>query len=300
MPALPPVPDARSKLLALASRLIGQPPERLVDEDGDVILRDSPFGIFARLRTRSTDGARVVVFVAGPLLELPATEAAGRLLEQTLGTYPVDWKFGEDVVHLFTACPEAVLDDEDAFRMQVASMAAYGDLVVAAVQPVLGGLTAEQYRVLEGWRGEAERLDGLMMAIVATTHAKVTAEDPELRARDAWSPLRESLPLLITEEEVLGGWVKRFATVDAKGSVRLRGTVAGRREGERTYQLTFTRLDAEAAWTWARRLGATGHPGPMGAGDLQALAGHGWHDLLEAASDLPGERSQRCWPAEAP
>jgi len=48
--------------------------------------------------------------------------------------------------------PDSLLENTGAFRTAAAAVVAVSRTVVARVRPALGGLTAEQHRVLEGWR----------------------------------------------------------------------------------------------------------------------------------------------------
>ena len=271
--------ELRSLLLARAVELTGQSAPGLVDDDGDVALGDSPFNIWGRVITRQSDGRTVVVFVIAPLMELQPSAELDALVKLTLAGRSVDYQYGGNAIQLFGPRPTTVLERQEDFRTAFASMVSVGKEVVAAVQPKLGGLTSEQYRVLAGWRGVNDQIDADLRSVLG-------AEAGELLAH-GWDPRKESVPLLVSEESVPGGWARRFVTVDAEGSVRFRASVPGVREGARGFALTIHRLDPDAARTWAQRVGIEVPAGMLRVNEVLSLAGRPWQELMDATSNLP-------------
>ena len=271
--------ELRSLLLARAVELTGHSAQGLVDDDGDVALGDSPFNIWGRVLTRQADGGPIVVFVMAPLTGLQASEELDDLVGRTLAGRSVVHQFGGSAIQLFGPHQTTVLDRPEDFRAAFASMVSVGKKVIDAVQPKLGGLTSEQYRVLAGWRGVDDQVEADLRAVLG-------AKGGELLAH-GWDPRKESVPLLVSEEGVPGGWVNRFITVDTEGAIRFRATVPGVRDDARGFELTIHRLDPDAAWTWAGRVGIEVREGKLEAAELRSLAGRPWQEMMDAMGGLP-------------
>jgi hypothetical protein len=283
------VTDLRSLLLARSTELTGKPAERLVDDEGDVQLADSPFGIWARLMARAGDGRPLLVFVLCPLMELAPSGELEPLVKRSLAGRSVEYRLGSGAIQLFAPVPVTVLDRAEDFRSAFESMLAVGNDVVAAVQPKLGGLTPEQHRVLGGWRGRDDGIEDILRSVAADTGATMLSH--------GWDPRRESPPLLCFEDRVEGGWANRFVTLDAEGAVRFRSTVPGVRDGARGFALTIHRLDPEAARAWAERLGTERMPGKLSADAIRSLAGRAWKNLWDAMDGLPRDSGDAWQPA---
>ena len=273
--------ELRSLLLARAGELTGIRAERLVDDDGDVALGDSPFNIWGRLLARETDGRGSVAFVMTPLMELQPSEELDDLVKRTLAGRSVHYQFGANAIQLFGPHPTTVLDRQEDFRAAFASMVSVGKEVIDAVQPKLGGLTSEQHRVLAGWRGVDDQIDADLRAVLGAKASELLAH--------GWDPRRESLPLLVSEESVPEGWARRFVTVDAVGAIRFRASVPGVREGARGTGLTIHGLHPDTARIWAGRVGIDVREGKLRVEDVLTLAGRSWQELMDAMSGLPGQ-----------
>ena len=271
--------ELRSLLLARAAELTGHPAERLVDGDGDVVLSDGTFNVWGRILPDSSSGQFRLVFVMAPLLELEPSQELAHFLTQTLSGQSIYPEFGNDAVWLFGPTSTTVLERTESFRETFASMVAVGMTVIAAVQPQFGGLTPAQRRALLGWRGHDAGIEADLRDILGPGGGDLLAH--------GWNPRSESLPLLVTEEDVPDGWVKRFVTVDADGAVRFRSSVPGVRDGDRGVALTIHRLDPDAARAWAGRVGIEVRDGKLRVEDVLTLAGRPWQDLMDATNDLP-------------
>ena len=211
--------ELRSLLLARAVELTGNPAQALVDDDGDVVLADSPFNTWGRVLARQSDGRPFVVFVMIPLTGLQPSEELDDLVRRTIAGRLVEYQFGANAIQLFGPHAPSVLDRPEEFRAAFASMMSVGNAVVDAVQPKLGGLTSEQYRVLAGWRGVDDQVEADLRAALGASAGDLLAH--------GWDPRKESVPLLVSEESVPGGWARRFVTVDDEGAVRFRAAVPG-------------------------------------------------------------------------
>jgi hypothetical protein len=271
--------ELRSLLLRRAVELTGNPAQALVDDDGDVVLADSPFNTWGRVLERQADGRPFVVFVMIPLTGLQSSEELDDLVRRTIAGRSVEYQFGANAIQLFGPHAPSVLDRPEEFRAALASMMSVGNAVVDAVQPELGGLTSEQYRVLAGWRGVDDQVEADLRAALGASAGDLLAH--------GWDPRKESVPLLVSEESVPGGWARRFVTVDDEGAVRFRAAVPGAREGARGIELTIQRLDSDTAGIWAQRLGLQGRTGKIDVEGIQCLAGRPWQQLVDAVSGLP-------------
>ena len=259
--------------------LTGNPPRALVDDDGDVVLADSPFNTWGRVLARQSDGRPFVVFVMIPLTGLQPSEELDDLVRRTIAGRSVEYQFGANAIQLFGPHAPSVLDRPEEFRAALASMVSVGNAVVDAVQPKLGGLTSEQYRVLAGWRAVDDQVEADLRAVLGANAGDLLAH--------GWDPRKESVPLLVSEESVPGGWARRFVTVDDEGAVRFRAAVPGAREGARGIGLTIHRLTPDAARTWAGRVGLEVGEGKLRAEEVRSLAGRPWKELLDATGGLP-------------
>lgn len=290
--------ELKSRLVMRLSEITGKKPERLVDEDGDVQWKDSPFGIWARTSSRVPDGKLFVVVLAVPLLEVPASDRLAGLMSGALNGAGAEWKISRGAIHIFHNCLDSVLDNVDDLKRELALVAAMGKAVVATVQPVLGGFTAEQQRVLKGWRGRDERIEADMLAIATQTGGTLVVEESPLVARHGWNPRIESLPALVVEERVRGGWANRFATVGGDGVLRLRCTMPAPRDGLAGHLFTVARAEAAQAREWFRRLGGHDPQELVTLDDLRSLEGRPWVELNAALRDLPHEDGES-WLAAA-
>jgi hypothetical protein len=282
--------ELEERLLARSVELTGHRPDHLVDADGDVQLRDSPFGVWVRIAAVGDEGKMSVVFVLVPLANLPATEAVVDAVNRAVSGHPAECRFAEETVQIFYPSPSSVLDQADDFRDQVAQVVALGESVVAAVQPRFGGLTPEQFRVLSGWRGRDEGVEEILREVARKVGGRVLTH--------GWNPSIESAPLLVFEERVPGGWANRFVTVDDQGALRFRSTVPGVREGVKGFALRIDRLDPEMARAWARRLGVEGGVGPLGIEEVRSLRARAWSELTGAFRDLPHDTGDAWQPVD--
>jgi len=162
---------------------------------------------------------------------VPVSDGVRAAIEKALSGHPVaKWALTSwGCVQFLCVVPDSVLDDDGRFRQQVAAVNALGDLAIAAVQRAFGGFTGEQQRVLAGWRGRNDEIEAMLTSVASEVGGKILSH--------GWDPRHESLPLLVVEEKVPGGWANRFATVDATGMVRLRTTVPVSQDGERGHSL---------------------------------------------------------------
>jgi len=269
-------------LLTRASELVGAPGERLVDEDGDVHLADSPFGVWGRLSRRSTSGGELgLVFVLTPVGELEPSIEIDEAVRHIVAGRAFVYSFGGAAIQLFAPRPVSVLERIDEFRREFDAVMALGKEIVSAIQPKFGGLTTEQSRILRGWRGTSDEVAAVLGAIAAETGSRFLAH--------GWDPRRESPPLLISEERWEWGWARRFVTVETDGSIRLRSTIPGTRDRVRGFALAVHRLNANDAITWAGRLGLEPGPAPLRAERVQSLFGRPWQEIWAAMDDLPRE-----------
>jgi hypothetical protein len=286
----PSMSELRERLLARSVELTGHRPDQLVDADGDVQLRDSPFGVWVRIAAVGDQQQPSVVFVLAPLAKLPASDAVVEAVNRAASGHPAECRFSEDTVQIFYPAPASVLDRAEAFRDQVAQVVALGESVVAAVQPRFGGLTPEQFRVLSGWRGRDESVEEMLREVAGKVGGRVLTH--------GWNPSIESAPLLVVEERVPGGWANRFVTVDDQGALRFRSTVPGVREGVKGFALRIDRLDPETARVWARRLGVVGGAGPLGTEEVRSLRVRAWSELTGAFRDLPHDTGDAWQPVD--
>jgi hypothetical protein len=278
-------------LLTRASELVGAPGERLVDEDGDVHLADSPFGVWGRLSRRATSGGEIgLVFVLTPVGELEASVEIDEVVRGIVAGRAFVYSFGGAAIQLFAPRPVATLEDPDDFRREFDAAVAIGKEIVSAIQPRFGGLTTEQSRILRGWRGTSDEVAAVLGAVTAETGSRFLAH--------GWDPRRESPPLLISEERCEWGWARRFVTVEADGSIRLRSTIPGTRDGVRGFALAVRRLNSGEAATWAGRLGLDAGPGPLRAGRVQSLSGRPWQELWAATDGLSHDSGDAWQPVE--
>ena len=259
--------------------LTGRSAPGLVDDDGDVALGDSPFNTWGRVLMRQADGRPLVVFVMTPLTELQPSEELDNLVRRTLAGRSVDYQFGANAIQLFGPNPPTILDRQEDFRAAFASMVSIGKEIIDAAQPKVGGLTSEQYRVLAGWRGVDDQIDADLRAVLGTKAGELLAH--------GWDPRKESVPLLVSEESVPGGWARRFVTVDTEGAIRFRASVPGIRDGFRGFALTIHMLAPGAARNWAQRLGLQERTGAIDVEAIKCLAGRPWHELVDALRGLP-------------
>ncbi len=271
--------DLRAVLLARAVEITRNPMEALLDDDGDVIMGDSPFGMWGRIQKHPTTGQTFVVFVMAPLVELEPSDELADVVRATLAGKSVDFQFGDTAVQLFAPRPVMVLDPPDGFRKVFDSVFSIAMSVIDAVQPKFGGLTPEQKRALSGWRGHDDAVEADLRAILDPAGGALLAH--------GWNRKSESLPLLVTEERVPGGWAKRFVTVDDTGAVRFRASVPGVRDGGHGCELTIHRLDPDAARTWAGRVGVPASDGKVRVEEVVSLAGRPWQELTDAMEGLP-------------
>jgi hypothetical protein len=269
-----------SLLLTRAAELTGAPKSSLVDDDGDVHLADSPFGAWGRLQRRDSSGELEVVLLAVPLTGLTVLAGLREAVEGAIDDPEVVLRLADGSIHLFWPHPPEVLDRPEDFRAALDRLMAIGKRVVAAVQPALGGLTTEQTRLLEGWRGVNRDVEADLAA---------TAGDGITVLAHGWDPRRESPPLLCFEDRAGGAWERRFVTVEKDGGLRLRSTVPVARESRRGFELTVRRFAPEAARTWAGRLGVPPRAGKLEVEEVAALAGRPWRELWEAAEGLASE-----------
>ena len=286
----PSMSELEERLLARSVELTGHGPDRLVDADGDVQLRDSPFGVWVRIAAVGDVRQPSVVFVLVPLAKLPASDAVAEAVSRAVSGHAAECRFSEDTVQIFCTAPASVLDRAEGFRDQVAQVVALGESVVAAVQPRFGGLTPEQFRVLSGWRGRDEGVEEILREVARKVGGRVLTH--------GWNPSIESVPLLVSEERVPGGWANRFVTVDAQGALRFRSTVPGVREGVKGFALRIDRLDPETARVWAGRLGLEGGVGPLGIEEVRSLAGRAWAELTGAFRDLTHDTGDAWQPVD--
>jgi len=290
--------ELKSRLVMRLSEITGKKPEHLVDEDGDVQWKDSPFGIWARTSLRVPDGKPFVVCVAVPLLEVPESDRLSDLMSGALKGAEAEWKISRGAIHIFHGCIDSVLDSVDDLEGELALVAAMGESVVATIQPVLGGFTAEQQRVLRGWRGRDERIEADMLAIAALTGGALHLEESPFVARHGWKPGIESLPVHVVEERVRGGWANRFATVGADGVLRLRCTMPAARDGLPGHLFTVARVEAAQAREWFRRLAGHDPLASVTLDDLRSLEERPWVELTAALRDLPHDEGES-WLAAA-
>ena len=271
--------ELRSLLQMRAEELTGHPAARLVDDEGDVVLSDGTFNVWGRILPDPSSSQFRLVFVMAPLLELKPSQELAQFLTQTLSGRSIHPQFGNDEVWLFGPVSTMVLAQPESFRETFASMVADGMTVIAAVQPRFGGLTPAQRRALLGWRGHDAGIEADLRAALGPRGGDLLAH--------GWDPRSESLPLLVTEEDVPDGWVKRFVTVDADGAVRFRSSVPGVRDGGRGCELTIYRLDPNAARVWAGRMGIPASDGKVRVEEIVSLAGRPWQELMDAMNGLP-------------
>ena len=282
--------DLRAVLLERAGEITRIPAEALLDDDGDVILGDSPFGMWGRIQTHPTSGQPFLVFVMAPLLELELSAELDDVVRATLAGRSVEFQFGGTAIQLFAPRPITVLDPPEVFRQAFDSVFSTAVSVIDAVQPRFGGLTPVQKRVLSGWRGQDAAIEADLRAILEPTGGELLAH--------GWDPRSESLPLLATEESVPGGWARRFVTVDADGAVRFRSSIPGVRDGGRGAELTIHRLDPDAARTWAGRMGIPASDRDVRKEDITSLAGRPWQELMDAMNGLPRQSGDAWAPVE--
>jgi hypothetical protein len=277
-----PPEDLWRLLLTRASELVGAPGERLVDEDGDVHLADSPFGVWGRLSRRSTSGGELgLVFVLTPVGELEPSIEIDEAVRRIVAGRAFVYSFGGAAIQLFAPRPVSVLESLDDFRREFDAAVVIGKEIVSAIQPRFGGLTTEQSPLLRGRRGTSDEGAAVLGAAAAGAGARFLAH--------GWDPRRESPPLLISEERCEWGWARRFVTVETDGGIRLRSTIPGTRDGVRGLALAVQRLNANDAITWARRLGLDPGREPLRAEPVQSLFGRRWQELWAAMDDLPRE-----------
>jgi hypothetical protein len=277
----PTLETLRTLLLERAVERFGFRPRNLVDEDGDVRLADSPFGVFARLLPRRDgDGSHLDILVV-PLVVFTPSPEADAAVRAVIGDRPVHHVFGNGTLHLFVPVPPSDLASAEAFRGHVERAIGLGHEVLAAVQPRHGGLTPEQNRVLGGWRGVSDEIEGILRTVAAGTGGELLTH--------GWDPRRESVPLLCFEDWSGWAWASRFVTLESDGGLRLRSTVPGERDGARGFTLTVHRLAPPAARDWAARLGVKGAGPRLEPGDLRSLAGRPWSELWQAMEGLPRE-----------
>ena len=165
-----------------------------------------------------------------------------------------------------------------------------GMSVIAAVQPRFGGLTPAQRRALLGWRGHDAGIEADLRTILGPAGGELLAH--------GWDPRSESLPFLVTEENVPEGWVRRFVTVDREGAVRFRSSVPGKRDGGRGFEFTIYRLDPDAARIWAGRLGVPATSGKVRVEEIVPFAGRPWQQLMDAMEGLPRQSGDALAPVE--
>ena len=280
--------DRALRLRDRAAEFTRQDPERLVDEDGDVQQCDSPFGIWARLARGRPETS--LVLVAAPLLEVLARPGLEAEVASCIPGTTIAWKLGQGSIQLFEPVSMDLLDSQETFARAVSALRDVGTALVAAVQPRFGGLTAEQQRVLRGWRGHDPRVDADMNAIAAETGATVL--------RHGWDPETESAPLLVVEETG-SAWANRFVTMENGGAIRFRSTVRERCNGVPGFSLTIVRLDTAAAGIWARGLGLEPRGQTLEEQDVRHLAGRSWDALTASLAELPHQRGQGWEPARA-
>ncbi len=271
--------ELRSLLQTRAEELTGHPAARLVDDEGDVVLSDGTFNVWGRIQPDPSSGQFRLVFVMAPLLELKPSRELADFLTQTLSGQPIHPNFGSDSVWLFGPVSAEVIEQPESFREIFARMVAVGMRVIAAVQPRFGGLTPAQRRALLGWRGHDAGIEADLRAALGQAAGELLAH--------GWDPGSESLPLLVTEEDVPEGWAKRFVTVDDTGAVRFRASVPAVRDGGHGCELTIHRLDPDAARTWAGRVGVPASDGKVRVEEVVSLAGRPWQELTDAMEGLP-------------
>jgi hypothetical protein len=282
--------DLRAVLLERAGEITRIPAEALLDDDGDVILGDSPFGMWGRIQTHPTSGEPFVVFVMAPLVELEHSAELDDAVRATLAGRSVEFQFGGTAIQLFAPRPITALDSPEVFRQAFDSVFSVAMSVIDAVQPRFGGLTPVQKRVLSGWRGQDAAIEADLRAILEPTGGELLAH--------GWDPRSESLPLLVTEESVPRGWARRFVTVDAGGAVSFRSSIPGVRDGGRGAELNIHRLDAHAARTWAGRMGIPAPDRDVRKEDITSLAGRPWQELMDAMNGLPRQSGDAWAPVE--
>ncbi len=222
------------------------------------------------------------MFVVIPLMDLTRSEALDEAVMAAIPDQYLHYEFGSGAIHLFGSLPPAVVEQPDVFRQAFETVLSTGKQVRAAVQPVFGGLTSEQLRVLRGWRGVNDEVEADLASIATGAGSTVLAH--------GWNPRRESPPLLCWEDRAEWAWANHLVTLESGGGVRLRATVPGVGDGKRGFELTILRLPPEQALVWAGRLGLEKKGGPFETADVLSLAGRPWKELWAAAQGLPVEQ----------